>query len=67
MAMYEYNFVFPFREAKFCVVPSCVFNKLRCAAGEKCLQNTSLKVITDGLVNIIGIVNMISNRKIKQA
>jgi hypothetical protein len=33
MAMYR--FVLPFREAKFCGVPSCVFDKLGCAVGEK--------------------------------
>jgi hypothetical protein len=33
MAMY--SFIPPFREAKFCGVPSCVFEKLGCAAGEK--------------------------------
>jgi hypothetical protein len=33
MAMY--GFVPLFREWKFCGVPSCVFDKLRCAAGEK--------------------------------
>jgi hypothetical protein len=33
MAMY--SFVSPFREAKFCGVPSCVVDKLGCAAGEK--------------------------------
>jgi hypothetical protein len=33
MAMYI--FVPPFRKAKFCGVPSCVFDKLGCAAGEK--------------------------------
>jgi hypothetical protein len=31
-----YSFVPPFREAKFCGVPSCVFDNLGCAAGEKC-------------------------------
>jgi hypothetical protein len=33
MAMY--SFVSPFRQAKFCGVPSCVFDKSGCAAGEK--------------------------------
>jgi hypothetical protein len=33
--MVMYNFLPPFREAKFCGVPSCVFDKLGCAAGEK--------------------------------
>jgi hypothetical protein len=41
MAMY--SFVLPFREAKFCGVPSCVFHKLGCAAGEKSLRNTALQ------------------------
>jgi hypothetical protein len=29
------SFVPPFHEVKFCGVPSCVFGKLLCAAGEK--------------------------------
>jgi hypothetical protein len=29
-----------FREATFCGVPPCVFDKLGCAAGEKRLRNT---------------------------
>jgi hypothetical protein len=33
MAMY--SFVTTLREAKFCGVPSCVFDKLGCAASEK--------------------------------
>jgi hypothetical protein len=41
MAMYI--FVPPFREAKFCGVPSRVVNKLGCAAGEKRLRNTGLE------------------------
>jgi hypothetical protein len=41
MAMY--SFVPPFREAKFCGVPSCVFDKLGCSADEKSLRNTGLK------------------------
>jgi hypothetical protein len=32
----------PFREAKFCGVPSCVFDKLGCAAGERSLRNTAI-------------------------
>jgi hypothetical protein len=40
--MVTYSFVPPFREAKFCGVPSCVFDKLGCAAGEKSLRNTDL-------------------------
>jgi hypothetical protein len=36
------RFVPPFREAKFCCVPSCVFDKLGCVAGEKRLRNTAL-------------------------
>jgi hypothetical protein len=38
MAMY--SFVPPFRETKFCGAPSCVFDKLGCAAGGKRLWNT---------------------------
>jgi hypothetical protein len=30
-----YSFVPPFHEAKFYGVPSCIFDKLGCAAGEK--------------------------------
>jgi hypothetical protein len=40
MAMY--TFVPRFREAKFCGVPSCVFDKSGYAAGEKSLRNTDL-------------------------
>jgi hypothetical protein len=40
MAMYSY--APPFREAKFCGVPSRVFDKLGCAASEKRLRNTVL-------------------------
>jgi hypothetical protein len=40
MAMYR--FVSPFREAKFCGVLSCVFDKLGCAVGEESLRNTAL-------------------------
>jgi hypothetical protein len=32
--MVMYSFVPPYREAKFCGVPSCVFDKLGCSAGE---------------------------------
>jgi hypothetical protein len=42
MLMAMYNFVTPFREAKFCGVLSCVFETLGCAAGEKSLRNTGL-------------------------
>jgi hypothetical protein len=38
-----YSFVSPFREAKFCGVPSCGFDKLGCAAGEKYLRNTDVE------------------------
>jgi hypothetical protein len=41
--MVMYIFVPPFREATFCGVPSCVFDKSGCAAGEKRLRNTGLK------------------------
>jgi hypothetical protein len=41
MAMY--SFVPHFLEAKFCGVPSCVFDKLGCAADEKMLRNTGLE------------------------
>jgi hypothetical protein len=30
-------FVPHFRQAKFCAMPSCIFDKLGCAAGEICL------------------------------
>jgi hypothetical protein len=40
MAMY--SFEHPFLEAKFCGVPSCVFEKLESAAGEKRLWNIGL-------------------------
>jgi hypothetical protein len=38
-----------FREAKFCGVLSCVFDKLGCAAGEKWLRNTGIGA-TGGLL-----------------
>jgi hypothetical protein len=44
-----YSFVLPFREAKFCGVPSCVFDKLGCAACGKRLRNTAVievKILT---------------------
>jgi hypothetical protein len=47
MAMY--SFLSPFREAKFCGVPSCVFDELGCATGEKRLQNTALMQLTDAV------------------
>jgi hypothetical protein len=37
-----HSFVPPFREAKFCGVPSCVFDKLGCAAGEERLRNSGI-------------------------
>jgi hypothetical protein len=40
--MVMYSFVHSLREAKFCGVPSCVFDKLGCAAGAKRLRNTAL-------------------------
>jgi hypothetical protein len=40
MAMY--SFLPPSHEAKFCGVPSCVFDKLGCAVGKKRLRNTDL-------------------------
>jgi hypothetical protein len=43
MAMY--SFVPPFRQATFCGVPSCVFDKSVCAAGEKRLRNTGLNSV----------------------
>jgi hypothetical protein len=36
------NFEHPFLEAKFCGVPSCVFDKLGCAMGVKRLRNTAV-------------------------
>jgi hypothetical protein len=43
MAMY--SFLPPFREATFCGVPSCVFDKLGSATGEKSLRNTALSIV----------------------
>jgi hypothetical protein len=37
-----HSFVSALREAKFFGVPSCVFDKLECAVGEKMLRNTVL-------------------------
>jgi hypothetical protein len=42
--MLMYSFVSPFREAKFCGVPPCVFDKSGSAAGEKVLRNTGVEV-----------------------
>jgi hypothetical protein len=39
-----YSFAPPFREAKFCGVPSCAFDKLGCASGEERLRNTVLSL-----------------------
>jgi hypothetical protein len=36
----------PFREAEFRGVPSCVFDKLGCAAGEESLRNTAIEYRT---------------------
>jgi hypothetical protein len=41
--MVMYSFVHPFCEATFCGVPSCVFDKLGCAASEKMLRNTGIE------------------------
>jgi hypothetical protein len=41
MAMY--NFVSPFRKAKFCGVPSRVFEKSGCAAGKKKMLRSTAK------------------------
>jgi hypothetical protein len=40
--MTVYSFVPPFREATFCVVAACVFDKSGCAAGEKSSSSSSL-------------------------
>jgi hypothetical protein len=39
------SFVSLFREAKFCGVPSCVFDKIRVCRGWKRLRNTALELI----------------------
>jgi hypothetical protein len=49
MAMY--SFVHPFREAKFCGVPSCVFDKLGCAAGEKFAEHWCRRYCSFGWLN----------------
>jgi hypothetical protein len=41
--MVMYSFVPPFREAKVCGMPSCVFDKLGCTAGVKRLRNVGLE------------------------
>jgi hypothetical protein len=38
-----YSFLSPFREAKFCGVPSYVVDKLGCAEGGKRFWNTGLE------------------------
>jgi hypothetical protein len=45
-----YSFLPPLHEVKFCGVPSCVFDKLRCALGEKRLRNTPLDEIDKGML-----------------
>jgi hypothetical protein len=47
--MVMYSFVPPFCEAKFCGVPSCFFDKLGCAVGEKSLRNTALSCTVHGV------------------
>jgi hypothetical protein len=51
MAMY--SFVPPIREAKFCGVPSCVFDKLERAAGGKSLRNTALDASFQGVLKVL--------------
>jgi hypothetical protein len=48
MAMY--SFVTPFLEATICGVPSSVFDKSGCAAGEKKLRNTLLVELTQSVL-----------------
>jgi hypothetical protein len=42
MAMYK--LAPPFREATFCFVPPCAFDKSGCAAGKERLRNTGLNL-----------------------
>jgi hypothetical protein len=53
MAMY--NFGPPFREAKFCGVPSCASDELGCAAGEKKFAERWPKVLDqyDRILNCV--------------
>jgi hypothetical protein len=44
--MFMYSFETPFREAKVCSVPSCVFDNLGCVAGEESLRNTVISVLS---------------------
>jgi hypothetical protein len=51
--MVMYSFVPPFREAKFCGVLSCVFDKLGSAASEKIFQNTGLVLLNPKMPSVI--------------
>jgi hypothetical protein len=46
------SFIPPFHEVKFCGVPSCVFDKLGCAACEEILRNTDLKYSFSYMYNL---------------
>jgi hypothetical protein len=51
--MVMYGFVPPYREATFCGVPSCVFDKLGCAADKKWLQNCVRQLHASCLVLLV--------------
>jgi hypothetical protein len=50
-----YRFVLPFCEAKFYAVPSCIFDKLECAMGDRRLWNTAVVHITllHGIISVM--------------
>jgi hypothetical protein len=60
-----YSFVSPFREAKFCGVPSCVFGKLGCAAGGKSLGKTGLIHSVGTLRNQVVLYHIFRLRNLK--
>jgi hypothetical protein len=53
MAMY--SFVPHFREATFCGVLSCVFDKLGCVADEKRLRNTAVDLYLQSVLITAGL------------
>jgi hypothetical protein len=50
--MAVYSFVRPLEEAKFCGVPSCVFDRLDCAVDEKISRSNGLEINADNQVHV---------------
>jgi hypothetical protein len=51
MFMAVCSVILPFYEVTFCGVLSDIFDKLRCATGEKRLQNTALLHLSESFIN----------------